>query len=83
MPRKPDASSIDCHTSKISKFVDHYLEPRANAFSSYVQDTRDVNNKLEIFNGESKKLHPSHIECKSILHKHSKPRVYRSYERNV
>ena len=27
IPGRPVVSSIDCHTSKLSKFVDHYLQP--------------------------------------------------------
>ena len=27
IPGRPDGSPIDCHTSKISKFVDHYQQP--------------------------------------------------------
>ena len=27
IPGRPAVSSVECHTSKISKFVDHYLRP--------------------------------------------------------
>ena len=27
IPERPVVSSIDCHTSKLSKFADHYLHP--------------------------------------------------------
>ena len=31
-PRKPLISSIDCHTSSLSEFVNHYLQPAATKF---------------------------------------------------
>ena len=39
-------SSIECHTSKISKFVDHYLQSHAISLSSYVKDTSDFINRI-------------------------------------
>ena len=38
--------SIECHTSKISKFVDHYLQSHAISLSSYVKDTSDFINRI-------------------------------------
>ena len=46
IPGRPVVSSVDCHTSKISKFVDHYLQPHAQALPSYIQDTTDFINKI-------------------------------------
>ena len=36
----------ECQTSKISKFVDHYLQPHINALPSYIKDTSDFINKI-------------------------------------
>ena len=40
-------SSIDCHTNKPFKCVDHHLQPHAKALPSYVKDTTDFFKKLE------------------------------------
>ena len=54
IPGKPVVSSIDCHTNKLSKFVDHYLQPYAKALLSYVKDIPDFINKLENVKDTSK-----------------------------
>ena len=56
MPGRPVVSSIDCHTSKLSKFVDHYLKLHAKALPSYVKDTTDFINKLENLKMHQKNL---------------------------
>ena len=43
---RPVVSSVECHTSKLCKFVDHYLDPHAKALS-YVDGTTDFISKLE------------------------------------
>ena len=45
-PGRPVVSSINCHTSKISEFVDFYLQPIVKSLPSYTQDTTDFLNKL-------------------------------------
>ena len=47
IPGWPVVSSIDCCTSKFSKFVDHYLQPLVKSLPSYVKNTTDFINKLE------------------------------------
>ena len=47
-------SSIDCHTSKFSKFVDHYLQTHTKALPCHVTDTTDFINKLENVKDTSK-----------------------------
>ena len=47
IPGWPVVSPIDCHTSKCSKFVDHYLQPHAKALPSSIKDSTDFINKLE------------------------------------
>ena len=46
IPGRPVVSSSDCHNSKFSKFVDHYLQLHAKALPSYVKDTTDFINIL-------------------------------------
>ena len=46
IPRRPVVSSVECHTSKISKFVVHYLQPHAKSLPSYVKDTSDFINRI-------------------------------------
>ena len=50
----PVVSSTDCHTSKLSKFVDHYLQPHTRTLPSYVKDTTDFINKVENVKDTSK-----------------------------
>ena len=45
-PGRPVVSSIDCHTSRISEFIDHHLQPLVQQTKSYVKDTNDFINKL-------------------------------------
>ena len=40
-PGRPVISSVNCHTSEISRFVDHKLQPEVNKLDSYVQNTTD------------------------------------------
>ena len=51
---RPVVSSIDCHTSKLSKFFDHYLQPHPKAPTTYVKGTTDFINKLENVKDTSK-----------------------------
>ena len=46
-PGRPVVSSIDCHTSKISEYVDYHLQPLVQNTESYVKDTNDFLQKLE------------------------------------
>ena len=39
-PGTPVISSGDCHTSRISQFVDHYLQPAMSNLKLYVKETR-------------------------------------------
>ena len=44
-PDRPVISSINCHTAKLSKFVDHHLQEYVVKTASYVKDTTDFLNK--------------------------------------
>ena len=46
-PGRPVISSIDCTTSKISKFVDFHLQPLVRTIPSYIKDTKDFLNKIK------------------------------------
>ena len=46
-PGRPVISSINCHTSRISEFVDYYLQPEVKKLKSYVKDTTDFIKKIE------------------------------------
>ena len=45
IPGRPVASSVECHTSKILKFVDQYLKLH-ETLPSYVKDTSHCINKI-------------------------------------
>ena len=46
-PGRPVISSIDCTTSKISKYVDFHLQPLVRTIPSYIKDTNDFLNKIK------------------------------------
>ena len=47
-PGRPVISSVNCHTSRISEFVDYYLQPEVKKLKSYVKDTTDFVNILRL-----------------------------------
>ena len=46
-PGRPVISSTNCHTTKLSRFVDHYIQPLAIKIKSYIRDTTDFLNKIK------------------------------------
>ena len=46
-PGRPVVNSIDSHTSKISKYVDFYLQPLTHTLPSYIKDTSHFLRKLK------------------------------------
>ncbi len=46
-PGRPVVFSINCNTSKISKYVDHHIQPLAKQVKSYIKDTTNFINKLQ------------------------------------
>ena len=44
---RPAISSVNCHTSRISEFVDYYLQPEVNKLKSCVKDTTDFIKKID------------------------------------
>ena len=56
---RPVVSSINSHTTKISEFVDYYLQPFVKSLRSYIQDTTNIINKIETVS--------NHLPQKAIL----------------
>ena len=48
-PGRPVINSINCHTSEISRFADHHLQPLVREFPSHIKDTKDFINKIDNF----------------------------------
>ena len=46
-PGRPVISSVNCHISRISNFVDYYLQPEVKKLKSYIKDTTDFIKKVE------------------------------------
>ena len=56
-PGRPVVNSIESHTSKISKYVDFYLQPIAQHLPSYIKDTSHFLRKLNT----TKEINPRSI----------------------
>ena len=48
-PGRPVINPINCHTSEISRFVDHHLQPLVTEILSYITDKNDFINKINNF----------------------------------
>ena len=48
-PGRPVINSINYHTSEISRFVDHHLQPLVREITLYIKDTNDFINKIDNF----------------------------------
>ena len=46
-PGRPPISSLNCHTSQISEYVDFHLQLIVTQVPSYVKDTTDFLRKLD------------------------------------
>ena len=46
IPGRPVISSLECHTSKMSRFVDHHFQPVVKEIPSYIKDTNHFINKV-------------------------------------
>ena len=46
-PGRPIIDSVDCHTSRISKYVDFHLQKEVTKLKSYTKDTTDAINKIK------------------------------------
>ena len=45
-PGRPVINSVDCHSAKISKYVDHHLQPEVCKLKSYTKDSTDTIKKI-------------------------------------
>ena len=54
-PGRPVMSSVECHTERISAFVDHHLQPMNRQLPSFVQDTTDFVKKIEALPDDPRK----------------------------
>ena len=48
-PRRSAINAINCHTSEISGFLDHHLQPIVKEIPSYIKDTNDFVDKINKF----------------------------------
>ena len=66
IPGRPVVSPVECHTSKISKFVDHFLQPNAKSLPSYIKDTLDFINRINETKDTHKDTIPVILGVKSL-----------------
>ena len=45
-PGRPVISSVNCHTAKISQYVDHHLQSHVQELDSYVEDSTNLIKKV-------------------------------------
>ena len=62
----PVKMSLNCHTSKISEYVDFHLLPIIKQISSYVKDTIDFLRKLEVIKFVLGKVYLISLDVKSL-----------------
>ena len=68
-PNNPGRSvycSADCHTSSISEFVDHNLEPAVTNLKSFVIDTTDFIKKIENVNNITNDSYLVSLDVRSL-----------------
>ena len=54
-PGRPVIDSLNCHSTKLSKYVDFHLQPIVKDLKSYTKDSTDTINKLRKIQGQIKK----------------------------
>ena len=59
-------SYINCHTSRVSEFVDYYLEPEVKKLKSYVKDSTDFIKKIEVMNHVSDDSYLVSLDVRSL-----------------
>ena len=65
-PGRPVISSVNCHTSRISEFVDYYLQPQVKKLKSYVKDTTDFIKKIEAIDHVSNDSYLVSLDVRSL-----------------
>ena len=67
-PGWPVVSSVTCHTSSISKYVDHPLKPIVKDIQFYVRDTKDFLTKLNHVRHIPQEILLATLDVKSLYH---------------
>ena len=65
-PGRPVISSINCHTSRISEFVDHHLQPHVKNLKSYVKDTTHFLNLINDIKSVPPEAHLVTMDVRSL-----------------
>ena len=65
-PGRPVISSVDCHTSRISSFVDYHIQDSAQSLKSYVRDTTDFINKISTTGELPEEAHLVTMDVKAL-----------------
>ena len=63
---RPAISSINCHTSRISEFVDYYLQTEVKKLKYYVEDTTDFIKKIEAIDHVSDDSYLVSLDVRSL-----------------
>ena len=66
VPGRPVISSVNCHTSKISEYVDYNLQPIVREIPSYVKDTSDFLRKINAIEFVSDNSYLVSLDIKSL-----------------
>ena len=51
-PGRPVINSVDCHSSRISQYVDYHLQPEVVKLKSYTKDSTDAIKKISAINNQ-------------------------------
>ena len=65
-PGRPVIFSVDCHTSRISSFVNYHIRDSAQSLKSYVRDTTDFINKISTTVELPEEAHLVTIDVKAL-----------------
>ena len=63
-PGRP--SSVDCHTSRISSFINYHIQDSAQSLKSYVRDTTDFINKISTTGELPEEAHLVTMDVKAL-----------------
>ena len=74
-PGRPVISSIECHTSEISRFVDHHLQPVVKQIPSYIKDTNHFINRVNNFSVPVNSILVT-MDVRSLYTEYTKQRRY-------
>ena len=63
---RPVVRSVECYSSKILKFVDHYVRPPAETLPSYIKDIVDFINKINGVKNISEEIFLVTLDIRSL-----------------